>query len=315
MIAFGTAITDSRVYEAFAERGIELVAEPDSKIYAFGSAVSLFTTYNMILDEAAELEDLECLILLHQDAEIVDPNLLQTVRETLENEDVALVGCGGAVGVQNISWWEGSVTWAGFTTKFDEMGGGEIPGLSWNPEETPSYAHTGEVETIDGFVIAMSPWAVKNLRFDESLGSKLHGYDLDLCLQARAAGKKVMTADFRVVHHHSLDLIGDVDGWVAAHMKIAEKWDDSLRNGSGDDWKHRARRAEAEAAVGRLQLRVAQHFVNVRTAELDAVKQSKSWKWMAPLRNLTAFLRRLRHPRRSRVEAPTSDVRRNWLIR
>jgi len=315
MIAFGTAITDSRVYEAFAERGIQLVAEPDSKVFAYGSAVSLFTTYNLILDQATELDNLEALILLHQDAEIIDPELCKTVRETLEDDDVALVGCGGAVGVQNISWWEGSVTWANFTTRFDEMGGGEIPGLSWNPEQTPTYAHTGEVETIDGFVIAMSPWAVKNLRFDESLGSNLHGYDLDLCLQARAAGKKVMTADFRVVHHHSLDLIGDVDGWVAAHMRIAEKWDGSLRNGSGDDWKHRARRAEAEAAVGRLQLRVAQHFVNVRTAELDVVMQSKSWRITAPVRALTRFARRIRHPRRSRAEAPSSDVRRTWLIR
>ena len=315
MFAYGSAITDSRVYEAFAQRGIELVAEPDSEILARGSAGSLFTTYNLILDEAAELENLECLVLLHQDAEIVDSNLPTVVRETLQDPDVALVGCGGAVGVQNISWWEGSVTWANFTTKFDEMGGGEIPGLSWNPEETPSYAHTGEVDSIDGFVIAMSPWAVKNLRFDESLGSALHGYDLDLCLQARSAGKKVMTADFRVIHHHSPDLIGDIDGWVAAHIQIAEKWDGTLRDGSGDDWKRRARRAEAEAAVGRLQLRVAQHFVNVRTAELDVVKESKSWKLTAPLRAFTRFLRRLRHPRRKRVQEPDSDMRRSWLIR
>ncbi len=314
MIAYGSAITDSRVYEAFAERGIQLVSEPDSEVFAYGSAGSLFSTYNMILDRATELEGLEALVLLHQDAEIVDPNFAATAREALSDDDVALVGCGGAVGVQNIAWWEGSVTWAGFTTRFEEMGGGEIPGLSWNPAETPSYAHTGEVDTIDGFVIVMSRWAVKELRFDESLGN-LHGYDLDLCLQARSKGKKVVTADFRVVHHHSLDLIGDVEGWVAAHMRIAEKWDGNLHDGSGNDWKLRARRAEAEAAVGRLQLRVAQHFANVRTAELDVVKQSKSWRMTAPLRAFMRSLRRLRHPRRSRAEDPSSDVRRSWLIR
>ena len=38
---------------------------------------------------------------------------------------------------------------------------------------------------MDGFVIALSPWVVRNIRFDESLG-QLHGYDLDFCLQVRA---------------------------------------------------------------------------------------------------------------------------------
>ena len=61
------------------------------------------------------------------------------------------------------------------------MGGGELPALSWKTEELPSYAHTGEVDTVDGFVLALSPWAVRNVRFDESLG-QLHGYDFDFCL-------------------------------------------------------------------------------------------------------------------------------------
>ena len=41
--------------------------------------------------------------------------------------------------------------------------------------------------------MVLSPWAVRELRFDESLG-KLHGYDFDICMQARAAGKKVVDA-------------------------------------------------------------------------------------------------------------------------
>jgi hypothetical protein len=145
------------------------------------------------------------------------------------------------------------VTWASFSTRFDDLGGGEIPGLSFNAEDTPSYAETGEVETIDGFVICMSPWAVRELRFDESLG-QIHGYDFDISLQARAAGKKVVTADLRVVHHHSLDLIGDVEAWIAAHMRVAEKWEGRMPGVGveGGDWKHRARRAEAKAAAAQL---------------------------------------------------------------
>jgi hypothetical protein len=276
MIAFGSAITDSRVYERFAEPGIRLVAEPDSLVLANGSAGSLFRSYNLILD-----------------AELIDPDFCQKVRAELSDPEVAIVGCGGAVGVRNIAYWEGSVTWANFTTRFGEMGGGEIQGLSWDPEDRPSYAHTGEVDSIDGFVIVMSPWAVRELRFDESLGS-LHGYDLDLCLQARSAGKKVMTADFRAVHHHSLELISDVEGWVAAHMRMADKWDGMLRDDAGVDWEQRARRAEAEAEVARLQLRLAQHFLKVRTAEVNMLRGSKSWKIAAPLRKVGDLYRSLR---------------------
>jgi hypothetical protein len=161
MIAFGASVTDSRVYERFAEPGIERAREPDSVVFANGSTGSLFRSYNLILDQAKQLDDLEALVLVHQDAELIDDDFCRKVRGELEDPDVAIIGCGGAVGVRNIAYWEGSVTWAGFTTRFDEMGGGEISGLSWDPSETPTYARTGEVDTIDGFVIVMSPWAIK----------------------------------------------------------------------------------------------------------------------------------------------------------
>ena len=88
----------------------------------------------------------------------------------------------------------------------------------------PPYARTGEVDTVDGFVLVLSPWAVRNVRFDESLG-KLHGYDFDFCLQVREAGRKVVTADFRAIHHHSLELVSDPETWIDAHIRVAEKWD------------------------------------------------------------------------------------------
>ena len=283
MIVFGCAITDANAYQQFAEPGIRRVKEDDSVLLAHGATGSLQSTYNLILDQVQELDDLEALVLLHQDAELIDDNLCEVIRETVSDPEVAIVGCAGAVGVSNINYWEGSVTWANFTHRFEEAGGGEIPGLTWMPERAPSYARTGEVDSIDGVVIVMSPWAVRELRFDEALGT-LHGYDLDLCLQARAAGKKVVTADFHAIHHHSLELIRDVEGWMAAHMRMAEKWEGVLRNGRGTDWKQRARRAEAEAAVGRLELELMRHFAVSRGAELGAVTTSRSWKLTRPFR-------------------------------
>ena len=126
--------------------------------------------------------------------------------------------------MRSIAWWEGSVTWASFIHRYGELGGGDLPGFAWDGGARPPYARTGEVDVVDGFLLVLSPWAVRNLRFDESLGP-LHGYDVDFCLQVRAAGRKVVTADFRAVHHHSLELVGDPEGWIEAHMRVAEKWD------------------------------------------------------------------------------------------
>ena len=76
MIAFGTSITRPDVYRRCAEPGIRRAAETDSQVFAFESAGSLFRSYNAVLDAAAPLDDLEALVLLHQDTEIVDATLL-----------------------------------------------------------------------------------------------------------------------------------------------------------------------------------------------------------------------------------------------
>ena len=106
MIAFGCAITSDKVYQRFAEPGIRLAEEPDSEILVYGAAGSIFRNYNLLLDRAAKLDGLEALVLLHQDAEIVDPDFCEKVREALRDPEVALVGCAGAIGVRNIAWWQ-----------------------------------------------------------------------------------------------------------------------------------------------------------------------------------------------------------------
>ena len=61
-----------------------------------------------------------------------------------------------------------------------------MPGALAGPQRGPPPA---EVDTLDGQLLVLSPWAVRNVRFDESLLLG-HGYDLDFCLQVRAAGRK-----------------------------------------------------------------------------------------------------------------------------
>jgi Glycosyltransferase like family len=293
MIVFASSLTDPERYEQCAAAGIRLVAEPDSEVLANAAAGSIFRSYNLILDMVAEREDLEALVLLHQDTELASPGFCATLRQALRDPDVAVVGCVGAVGVRSIAWWEGSVTWAGFTHRYPELGGGELPALSWEPNTVPAYARTGEVDTVDGFVLGLSPWAVRNVRFDESLG-QLHGYDFDYCLQVRAAGRKVVTADFRAVHHHTLELVSNPETWLAAHMRVAEKWDGCMPGVAvpEEPWEQRARRAEGEAALARTQAVAEGLQAGARAAQLEGllaeVTNSTSWRVTRPLRRLNA---------------------------
>ena len=289
MFVFGCSITDPAMYDTAAGPGFELAKEADSVVIANAAAGSIFRSYNLLMDQAAQYDDLEALVLVHQDAEIADGGFVPKVRAALADPDVGVVGCVGAIGVRTIAWWEGSVTWASFVHKYGELGGGELPAFSWGPEGRPAYARTGEVDTVDGFVLCLSPWVVRNLRFDESLGA-LHGYDFDFCLTVREAGRKVVTADLKVIHHHSLDLVSNPDTWIAAHMAVADKWEDRMPGVGveGGDWKQRARRAEAEAAVSRAQAVSAQMKADALKAQMqadfDETIQSISWRVTTPLR-------------------------------
>jgi hypothetical protein len=297
MIAFGSAITDLQAFRRYAEKGIRLVAEPDSQVLPAAPAGSLARTYNLLLDMAANREDLEALVLVHQDAELVDPEFCAKLRAALSDPAVGVVGCVGAIGVRSIAWWDGSVTWASFIHRYQELGGGDLPAFAWNGDELPPYARTGEVDTVDGFVLGLAPWTVRNIRFDESLGA-LHGYDFDFCLQVREEGHKVVTADLKAIHHHSLDLIADPEGWIAAHMRVAEKWDGRMPNVgyAGGDWRYRARRAEAEAgeAAARAvtnELKGAARVLQLER-ELEEMKTSIGWRITEPLRRVNHWRRR-----------------------
>jgi hypothetical protein len=320
MIVFGCSITSPDIYSEAAEKGFNLVAEPDSVIMANAAAGSLMRSYNLIMEKVAEMNGVEALVLCHQDAELTSPDFCSIVRASLKDPDVGVVGCVGALDVRNIAWWEGSVTWGSFTHRYKEYGGGQIDAFTFTDDNHPGYARTGEVDTLDGFIMVIAPWTIKNIRFDESLG-QLHGYDYDFCLQVREAGKKVMTADFKAVHHHSLDLISDEFVWIEAHKRVAEKWlgrmpPAGLPNwgAAHDDWKGRALQAEAEAGAERLtrvsiQMK-AEAQARRHKAEMEEIINSTSWRFTRPLREIALGARRLRSARagqnRTKPDAPHS---------
>jgi hypothetical protein len=309
MIAFGCSITKPDQFRRCAEPGIRRAAEADSVRFELPAVGSIAQSYNALLDRAAERDDLEALVLLHQDAEIVDADLCATVRAALRDPDVAVVGCAGALDVRSIAWWEGSVTLASFINRYEDHGGGDLLSFSWNWDDAPPWAKTGEVETLDGFVLAFAPWAVHNIRFDESL-SRFHGYDLDYCLQVREAGRKVVTADFRAIHHREIEMLPDPEEWIEAHINVAEKWDGRMpRIGTAPgSWRERALRAEAERDSAAADAHTQLLELEARARELERglaeTRESLSWRLTAPLRwfgrSAAQEPRRVREPRFAR---------------
>jgi hypothetical protein len=287
MIAFACAILDTESYTRYAEPGIARVAEPDSELYAFAAAGGLARSYNLLLDQAAALDELEALVLVHPHAEIADPEFCAKVRAALADRETGVVGAVGASGVRTIAWWEGSVRAGDVTHRYTEHGGGELPAFSWtDPGPAPA-----EVDCVDGLLLVLSPWVVRNVRFDESLALG-PGYDVDFCLQVREAGRKVVVADLRLIHHRALELLDEDKVWVEAHIRLGEKWEGRLPGAAAEtrDWKARARRAEAEREAARAfaqaNLLGADARVLALERALEEVTSTASWRATEPLRLL-----------------------------
>lgn len=266
MIAFGTAVTNRETYARYARAGFDLAAEPDSIVIARDNDGTLSDGYNEILERARGLEGLEALVLVHQDLEITDAAFCATVRDCLADPEVAVIGCAGAERVTGLAWWDpgpvlGSYDWV-------PPQGEPVPMDEW--DAFVQVETVTEVAAIDGMVIVLSPWAVAELRFDPGLDPSAHAYDIDICFQARANGKKVVVAPVGVSHHHDLVVLRDPSDWIEAHQRLARKWD-----GAADErsWEERSRLAEARAGaagVARNQLSLLRNEAERRAVDAEA---------------------------------------------
>jgi hypothetical protein len=185
MIAFAACVGTPAKLAACAAPGLRRAMEPGSVFAELGTDRSIHEAYNEALEHFATVDDLEALVLLHEDTELLDADFCARVRSVLSDPSIAIAGAIGAAGVRSLSWWEGDIAGRAFETR----------GLV---EGAPAPA---DVDCVDGLLMVLSPWAVRNLRCDSERFSGFHAYDLDLCFQARAAGRRVVVADLGVFHH------------------------------------------------------------------------------------------------------------------
>jgi GT2 family glycosyltransferase len=214
VIGFATAVTDDSLYDRLALVGIQRVAERDS-IVLVRKGLSLQRAYNEMLGEAAREDRLEALVLLHQDLLIDDEAFAAKLRRRLADESIAIVGAIGARGVRGIAWWDGDATFGRLRAQID---GGEVLVHGATPDGTH------EVDAVDGSLLVLSSWAVRTLRFDERFANDLHGYDVDICFQARAHGKRVVVDELDALHA-SIGQVSERRGsWVRAAVRFDQKW-------------------------------------------------------------------------------------------
>ncbi len=179
----------------------------DRPLLALSGQTQLTVAYNTILD-AYRGRGFAAVVLLHDDLELTDRNAETEFLAALADPDVALVGVCGGKGDKTLAWWES-----------------ETVGHQMTDSGMLDFGvRTGDVAFIEGSLMVFSPWAVENLRFDERYPGFL-GYD-DVCLTARAAGKRVTVVDVDTHHHTTVGFKSPAiaAAWDVAEEIFHEKW-------------------------------------------------------------------------------------------
>ncbi len=189
MIVFAACVADAEKFRTIAAPGLRTATEPDSVVVEATTTTSIFEAYNEVLEAVADREDLEALVLLHEDTEILDPGFCAKVREVLADGTVGVIGVIGGRGGDGLAWWNAPVK-AGRVTETRGVIDFGTPGVV-------------DVDAVDGLLLVLSPWAVRELRFDTETFTGFDAYDADICAQARAAGKRVVVAELEVAHRHT----------------------------------------------------------------------------------------------------------------
>jgi len=212
VIAFLVAVADPSRFETIAAPGIERVREGDSLVVTVRPEEGWGPqrVLNKALDELADQPDLEAVVILHEDVVLLDPDTASIVRDAFADPDIAIAGAIGAQGIPGLAWWGGIPIGRTETAYVPD---GVIHGV----------AARGPVDALDGLVLCLSPWAARTLRFDEALAADFHGYDIDLCFQARHHGRRVEVIPLAVRHDHR-PLFTDTERWARNELRFQQQW-------------------------------------------------------------------------------------------
>jgi hypothetical protein len=198
VIAFGIWVESESRYASVALPGLRACAGPDSPLLESRTDGCIFEAYNEILEGAAEMQELEALVLLRDDVQVRDAALCDRIRSMLAGPRAGLVGVAGARHVTSLRWWEA-----------DEI---------VEPGDGVAAAHV-----VDGGFMVLAPDAVRLLRFDRRIWTGVHGYESELSFLTRAARLRVEVADLDVVRHSADRPVEDAS-FLEADLFFRMRW-------------------------------------------------------------------------------------------
>lgn len=182
----------------------------DRSLTLMWNQTSMTKAYNQILDAHA-VDPPDALVLIHDDLELVDPRTEEKFLEALALPNVGIVGVAGgfAVGAHGLAWWNARTAGHQLT---------DSGPLDFGPR-------TGCVTSLEGSVMTLGPWAIRELRFDETF-TGFHGYD-DIGMTARCEHSRLVYVADVDTHHHTtvgFDSPESERAWLDADRKFRAKW-------------------------------------------------------------------------------------------
>lgn len=168
---------------------------------------SIAQAYNLILD-ASQHSGVDVLILQHDDLEVLDPDGEAKLIAATSGPDVGLVGIAGGGGAHGLAWWNHS----------------PIGHQRTDAMMIDFGTRTGDVDILEGSLLAFGRWAIENLRFDERFPG-FHSYD-EIAAQARSKGRRCVVIDVDTWHHNSMGFKSEQSQaeWSNGDRLYREKW-------------------------------------------------------------------------------------------
>lgn len=156
-----------------------------SEVIALGNQTSIARAYNQILDSLANSHrPIDILVLQHDDLEITDSNWVYKLDAVFAEDNVGIVGVAGARNVTGLAWWFYETIGHQMTDGIGNLDFGE---------------RSGDVEALEGSFLAVGPWFIENIRFDERYPG-FHGYD-SIASDVFLLGRRVIVANIDTWHH------------------------------------------------------------------------------------------------------------------
>lgn len=183
------------------------------EVIGISGQTSIAVAYNRILEALCEdglvWGTFKGLILQHDDLEILDPDKAEAeIVRAFQRQNVGLVGVAGGDARSGLAWWN-----------IDPVGHQLTDSMMIDFGK-----RTGDVTLLEGSLLAFSPWAIENLRFDERIPG-FHGYD-EIAMQAIRKDKRVVVVDVDT-HHHTMVGFDSLDShaeWHRADEYFRKKW-------------------------------------------------------------------------------------------